>query len=101
MITIIGTITFINCNDLRAAMERAFSSWEAHHPLIRFHDVTLQCNATYEQLITAGYEKGKDDLRPEHQLLRAELKSKSSGKVLTDDGDGRTSPTKFEDGLRG
>ena len=38
---------FIECANLRAAMERAFASWETHHPMIRFNDVTAECNRTY------------------------------------------------------
>ena len=38
---------FISCGGLRAAVERAFASWEANHPLIRFHDVSEECNSTY------------------------------------------------------
>lgn len=40
-------LPFVDCTGLRAAAERAFAMWEAHHPVIRFHDVTAQCNATY------------------------------------------------------
>ena len=48
-------------------MERAFATWEAHHPLIRFHDVTNQCgtvrNATTGTVTssTAGWEYDEYD----------------------------------------
>eukprot|EP00966_Prymnesium_polylepis_P241484 5584727-Prymnesium_polylepis.1 len=38
-------ISFVTCKTLRAAMERAFASWEANHPMIGFHDVTNLCLA--------------------------------------------------------
>ena len=37
-------VEFVSCKSLRAAMERAFASWEANHALVRFHDVTNMCS---------------------------------------------------------
>ena len=38
-------LSFVTCKSLRAAMERAFQSWEANHPIIRFHDISNICRA--------------------------------------------------------
>ena len=40
------SFVFLTCDDLRAGMDRAFRSWSANHPYVRFHDVTQRCNDT-------------------------------------------------------
>ena len=46
--------SFLSCTDLRAGMERAFASWEANHPFIRFHDMSELCTApSYTQPCSA------------------------------------------------
>ena len=38
---------FVTCQDMRAAMHRAFSTWSNMHPDINFVDVTEECRAMY------------------------------------------------------
>ncbi|KAL1508074.1 hypothetical protein AB1Y20_007668 [Prymnesium parvum] len=38
-------VSFVDCHSIRAAMERAFASWEANHPIIQFHDISNLCRA--------------------------------------------------------
>jgi len=36
-------MSFIDCRDVRAALHRAFDTWAAHHKLIKFTDVSDEC----------------------------------------------------------
>ncbi|KAL3908923.1 MAG: hypothetical protein SGPRY_009608 [Prymnesium sp.] len=36
-------ISFVDCDDVRATLHRAFESWASHHRLIQFVDVTEEC----------------------------------------------------------
>ena len=77
-----------------------FSFAELRQAGFEWHDLAIQCHATYSELIAAGYEKGKDALSADHQLLRSELHKKSSKSlVAADDDDGKQGG--FEASLRG
>ena len=36
---------FVSCESLRQSLERAFAVWAANHPVIRFRDVSHECDA--------------------------------------------------------
>eukprot|EP00966_Prymnesium_polylepis_P327857 7383688-Prymnesium_polylepis.2 len=36
-------MSFIDCRDVRAALHRAFDTWSSHHKLIKFTDVSDEC----------------------------------------------------------
>uniref|UniRef100_A0A7S3B6Y8 Uncharacterized protein n=1 Tax=Haptolina ericina TaxID=156174 RepID=A0A7S3B6Y8_9EUKA len=36
-------ISFVGCDDVRAALHRAFATWSMNHKFIKFTDVTLEC----------------------------------------------------------
>ena len=37
-------VTFATCDNIRASLRRAFTSWADNHPVIAFHDLTEECN---------------------------------------------------------
>ena len=36
--------SFIDCGSIKAAIRSAFASWTSNHPMLKFHDVTQDCN---------------------------------------------------------
>jgi hypothetical protein len=41
-------IKFVDCESIKATMHRAFDTWSQNHPLIKFTEVTAQCEALGE-----------------------------------------------------
>ncbi len=57
-----------------------------------WHDLVIQCHATYDELIRAGFQKGQEGLDANHQLFRAHARDASFKKIpgsgATDGGGG-------------
>jgi len=43
-----GTVAMFSCDEIRAAISVALTTWSSNHPLLSFHDVTEACHAQNE-----------------------------------------------------